>query len=76
MKENLNNLDLHDCEFMKIGEDTYEYRYVPVQVKYAKHSNNERCFQPIENPHYCYKSYPNVQHCLDIAFEVMVASKV
>ena len=29
MKEDLNNLDLHGCEFKAIGEDTYEYRYVP-----------------------------------------------
>ena len=41
MQEELNNLDLHDCEFKEIGEDTYEYRYVPAWVTIVKNSDNE-----------------------------------
>ena len=76
MKEDLNNLDLHDCEFKEIGKDTYEYRYVPAWVTIVKNSDNEWCYQPLGNPKYRSKGYPNLQQCLDDAYLAMVGSKL
>ena len=76
MKEDLNNLNYHNCAFKEIGEDTYEYRYNPAWVIILKNSDNEWCFQLLGNPEYCSKGYPNMQLCLDDAYEAMIASKL
>ena len=76
MKEDLNNLDLHDCEFKVIGEDTYEYRYVPAWVTIVKNSDNEWCYLPLGNAKYSSKGYSNLQQCLDEAYLAMVGSKL
>ena len=76
MKEDLNNLDLHNCEFIEISEDTYEYRYVPAWVTIVKNSDNEWYYQPLGNPKYSSKGYSNLQQCLDEAYFAMVGSKL
>lgn len=76
MKEELNNLNLHNCEFKVIDEDTYEYRWGVVWVKILKNSDNEWCYEPLGNPHYCSKGFQDLQHCIDDAFEAMLSSKL
>ena len=76
MKEDLNSLDLHDCEFKEIGKYIIEYIFSNDMVTIVKNSDNEWCYQPLGNPKYSSKGYSNLQQCLDDAYLAMVGSKL